>query len=113
MKYAYWLVLGLLVLMSLAAGGAKLAAMPQEVAFFADAGIDAKWLLPLGLVQIVAGLLAILPRTRSLGAASMALGFLISSAVIFMTGNIGFGLVSLLPVLLSGLIAHRERRAAV
>ena len=106
MKYVYWLLLGLLVLMSLAAGGAKLAAMPQEVAFFSAAGLDANLLSPLGLVQIVGALLAVLPRTRVAGASTMALGFLASSVVIFMIGNSGFGLISLIPVVLSALVAR-------
>lgn len=111
MKYVYWVILGLLALMSVAAGGAKLAAMQQEVAFFAEAGLDVTWLLPLGAVQVIGAFLAIYPRSRAIGAAIMALGFFVSSVVIFMTGNIGFALISLIPVFLSGFVARYASRA--
>ncbi|QLC23492.1 hypothetical protein HFP51_09610 [Parasphingopyxis sp. CP4] len=112
MKYVYWVILALLALMSLAAGGAKLAMMQQEVTFFAEAGLDAKWLYPLGTVQVIGALLAIYPRSRALGAVVMALGFFVSSVVILMTGNIGFALISLIPVILSGFVARYASRAS-
>ena len=107
MKYLHIIVLIILVLLSLAAGGAKIMEMPQEVQFFETAGLNTSLLLPLGVVQVVGALLAIYPPARKAGAAIMALGFLCSAMAIFMTGNTSFGTFSLLPVLLSLFLVWR------
>ncbi len=99
-----YLTIGLravLVLLSLAAGLAKLLSTQAEVEFFASAGLAENWLLPLGAIQVLGAALAVFPRTIKMGLAVIGVGFLISSVVIFMTGNASFGLVSLLPVALT------------
>ncbi|MGB5723228.1 MAG: hypothetical protein WBM39_02335 [Parasphingorhabdus sp.] len=108
MRYLFFAVLIILVIMSLAAGGAKVSHMPQEIQFFRDAGINSSWLLPLGGLQIIGGLLAVYHRTRQLGLAVVALGFLVSTIVIFMTGNVTFGVFSSLPVMLCVFIIWRS-----
>ncbi|MEE9434442.1 MAG: hypothetical protein V3V15_09410 [Sphingorhabdus sp.] len=100
MKYVAAVVLAMMTVLSILAGGVKLLKMPQEIQFFADAGISSSWLLPLGALQILGGLLAIPRKSRQGGLSIIALGFLASTIVIFMTGNAGFGLFSLAPVLL-------------
>lgn len=108
MKYLFYAVLIILVILSMAAGGAKVAGMPQEIQFFQDAGIHSVWLMPLGGLQLIGGLLAIYHRTRRTGIALIAIGFLVSTVVIFMTGNSGFGVFSLIPILLCVLIFRRS-----
>ena len=105
MKIVKAIILVLLVLMSAAAGAAKVFQTPQETAFFESVGLSAFWLLPLGVVQIAGALAAIVHQTRRIGMAFVAAGFLVSAIIIFMTGNIGFGLISLLPVLLAAAIS--------
>ena len=78
-------ILVIVILPSLSAGAVKLMKMPQEVKFFHDAGLGVTLLVILGTV-IAAG------------------SFLASTVVIFMTGQVGFGFFSLLPVVLAGLI---------
>ena len=107
MKYLMALILIVLVLLSAAAGVAKVLNMPQEVQFFEQAGLSASWLLPLGIIQILGALLAIYGPTRRMGSITMALGFLLSAAAIFMTGNMVFGAISLLPVFFSLFAAYR------
>ncbi len=111
MKYLYFAVLIILVIMSLAAGGAKVANMPQEIEFFREAGINASWLLPLGGIQIIGGLLAVYHRTRRMGLTLVATGFLISTIVIFLTGNVQFGAFSALPVFLCVVLIWRSRNS--
>lgn len=101
MKLLGYIILTLLGLMSFAAGIAKVLATPQEVAFFESAGVSESWLLPLGILQITAAIAAAVPRTRRIGLIAIAIGFAISSIIIFMTGNTSFGLVSLVPVILA------------
>ncbi|WP_299194773.1 DoxX family protein [uncultured Erythrobacter sp.] len=94
------IVFGLLALLSLAAGGAKLAAMPQEVEFFSALGLDTFWLHALGAVQVAGAIACILPATRKIGAFAVATGFGFSAAMIFATGNMMFGAISLVPMVL-------------
>lgn len=108
MKYLFYTVLVIMVILSLAAGVAKVSHMPQEIQFFKEAGIHSTWLLPLGSFQMIGGLLAIYHRTRRAGSAVIGLGFLLSTFVIFMTGNSAFGVFSLLPVLLCIFIFWRS-----
>ena len=112
MKIVAYGLLAALVLMSIAAGGAKLANMPQEIAFFREAGVSALWLVPLGLVQIGGAAASVFARTRVAGLALMAAGFLASSMMVFATGDIRFGALSLIPVVLAlALIGWEKRRA--
>ena len=110
MKYLSLASLAIVVLLSLLAGGAKIMSMPQEVQFFAAAGIDAMWLLPLGILQAFGGLLAVFGRSRVAGSICMALGFLVSAITIYLTGNLPFALFSLLPVLLCGVPIWYSRK---
>lgn len=97
-----------MVALSLAAGGAKISSMKQEIQFFRDASIDLDWLLPLGVLQIVGGLFAVYSRTRGAATILVALGFLISTFVIFRTGNSEFAVASLAPILLCAFIFWRS-----
>ena len=107
MKIVGLVVLGLLALLSLAAGGAKIAQMPQEVQFFSQLGLDALWLYPLGALQVVGALACLLPNTLRMGAFAIAAGFAVSSIMIFMTGNTMFGAISLVPAALALLLGWR------
>ncbi len=98
-------LLAIILLLSLAAGLAKVLSTPAEVQFFASAGLAEGWLLPLGLVQLLGAIAVVVARLRRIGLLAIAGGFALSSAVIFATGNMTFGLVSLIPVALAMLLA--------
>ena len=104
MKLALNILLIILVLMSLAAGAAKLLQVPQEAQFFADAGLGTGVMMALGALQILGAALSVPPKFRKAGAAIMGAGFLASAVIILMTGNMGFAAVSLLPVVLCGVV---------
>ncbi|MBT8388940.1 MAG: hypothetical protein KJP13_04755 [Altererythrobacter sp.] len=101
----------IVAVLSLAAGGAKLASMPQEVQFFENAGVSIAFLIPLGGLQVAGGLLTVIKRTRPIGSLLSAACFLVSAVMIFGSGNIGFGFVSLLPVALSALLYSYTKRS--
>lgn len=101
MTYVKWGLRAVLVLLSLAAGVAKLMQTPAEMEFFASARLDSFWLYPLGAVQVFGAALAILRGPGNIGLGLIAAGFAVSSVVIFMTGNITFGLISLIPLALT------------
>lgn len=109
MKILTLVAVAIVVLLSLAAGGAKLASTPQEVQFFEAAGLGTAWLVPFGILQILGGLLAIPKSLRWIGATICAACFLASAAMVFATGQTSFGLISLLPVLLAGFVVWSSK----
>jgi hypothetical protein len=58
-------------------------------------------------IQIVGGILLAVRKTRILGAALVMSAFLVSTVLIFMSGNSKFGLISLVPVALTGVIIYQ------
>ncbi|NNC73428.1 MAG: hypothetical protein HKN78_11220 [Sphingomonadaceae bacterium] len=112
MRYLWPALLAIIIVLSIAAGAAKLLQMEQEVGLFAVAGIAPFWLIPLGAVQVIGAILAVMTRTRRAGLLLIAIGFLVSALIIFATGQMGFGAVSLVPVALALLLAMSARRTA-
>lgn len=108
MKILALIAVGLLALLSLAAGGAKLALMPQEVQFFGQLGLSQIWLYPLGAIQVLGALACALPKTRRLGTSAIGIGFAISSIMLFLTGETVLGGISLFVSGLCGAVQLAE-----
>jgi hypothetical protein len=106
MKILYIITLGLLSLLSIAAGAAKVMQVPQEMAFLQSFGLSVTAIIAFGSIQIVAGILLAIPKTRLYGAGLVSLGFLISSVLVFTSGDIGFGLFSLLPLIVACIVVY-------
>ncbi|NNC47491.1 MAG: hypothetical protein HKO13_03550 [Sphingomonas sp.] len=100
----------LLALLSLAAGAAKVMLMPQEIDVFQAAGLGSSALLALGVLQILGSLMVVPAQFRTTGLWLITAGFVMSSLVIFATGNVVFGLISLIPPLLAGWLARTSKR---
>lgn len=111
MKIAVTIVAVLTGLLSLAAGGAKIALVPQEVVFLSQFGFVKENTVAFGIVQVVGGLLMLAPKTRFFGALVAGAGFALSVALLLAAGNAAFAGVSLVPVLLSGFVAYQVRVA--
>jgi hypothetical protein len=108
-KTLIWILLALL---GVAAGIAKMLQSPQEMAFFqGQIGFSAEAIMAFGLLQFVTGAMLIFKKTRLLGAALLGVTLLLSSIVIFMAGEISFGVVSLIPVLMADLVVWFEIKA--
>ena len=101
MKIVRVIILVIVALLSLAAGVAKIMKTPQETTFFDSLGIDLTFMLILGVLQVAGGIFIFVPKVRKVGAIVAAIAFSISTIMIFMTGQIGFGLFSLLPIVLA------------
>lgn len=115
MKIAATILAVLLGLLSIAAGGAKVALVPEEVAFLSQFGFGTGLTVSFGAVQVLAGVLMVVPLTRPYGAALAALAFSLSAALLASTGDLAFAGVSLLPTILAGVVAYQSasaRRAA-
>ncbi len=109
MKLAFTILAVSIGLLSVAAGGAKVALVPEEAAFLAQFGFSDLATRAFGIVQVLAGVLLVVPATRMPGALLAAAGFAVSAALVFSDGNAAFGGVSLIPVALALLIAYRVR----
>ncbi len=98
----------ILGLLSIAAGAAKITLVPEEAAFLRQSGFSDTPIIAFGLVQALGGALLVIPRTRAFGALICAAGFALSAALLLVAGNLAFGGVSLLPIVLCGLVAYRS-----
>ena len=111
MKIAVTVIAVLIGLLSLAAGGAKIALVPQEVVFLSQFGFVKGHTVSFGVVQVAGGLLMLIPMTRLFGALIAAAGFALSGALLLAAGNTAFAGVSLVPVLLAGFVAYQDMSA--
>ena len=110
MKIVNILIVAVIALLSIAAGLAKVMQLPQEIEFLQGLGLSVFLIIVFGLVQIVGGVLIAPKRTRMPGAVLVASGFAVSAVLIFMGGNVTFGLVSLIPTALAAMIIYQTLR---
>ena len=99
-----------LALLSLAAGLPKIMQMPQELEFLKVIGFSAVGVSVLGVVQVLGGILLPWPRTQLVGALLAGVPLAVSTVAIFASGNVVFGLVSTVPILLLALVLYFGHR---
>ena len=99
----------LLILLGGAAGFAKVTQAPPEIAFFAGLGLGAIVVVVFGVLQLVGALSLIFAKTRFIGAILLDVTFSLSVVMILMTGQIGFALVSVVPVLMASWVIYDTR----
>lgn len=104
MKILNIVLVVLITLLSIAAGIAKVMEMPQEVQFLNQFGFNSTLVIAYGLVQILGGVLLAVPKTLKLGAIITVLAFSLSTILLFVSGDFIFGLVSLIPIVLTSII---------
>ena len=83
---------------------------PQEMEFLQSAGLGPAQIMLFGLLQVAGAVLLVPKKTRFAGALLAAAAFAVSAVLIFLQGNMAFGLISLLPVALAGLIAYQAAK---
>ena len=101
----------LISMLSMAAGAAKVAQVPSEMAFLQSMGLSPRAILLFGGVQIVGAILSLAGRTRIAGLWLVSAMFLLSAALIFYSGSFVFGVISLLPVGIAVLLIIKSRKA--
>ena len=104
-------VLLILILLGVAAGIAKTMKMPQELEFFQAVGLSEMSLVLFGAAQICGAVLLVFRRSRLGGAVISTIMFSASAIMVFITGALGFGAVSLLPALMSVWIIRDTARS--
>lgn len=108
MRIVITIVAVLLGLLSIAAGVAKIALVPDEVEFLSQFGFTTVLTVFFGAVQALGGILLLFPITRSYGSFLAAIAFAFSAALLSVAGNWEFAGVSLVPAILAGLIAYQS-----
>ena len=96
MKISTKIALALMVLLAAASGVAKITLMPQEVAFFGAFGFSNNVLIGFGLLQVLAAVLLLLPKSRRFGLVLLAVTFVASSVVLLAAGKTIMAVVTLL-----------------
>ena len=104
------LIIAIIVLLSIAAGLAKVMQTPQEMEFLQGLGLSSALIIAFGLVQIAGGVLLVPKKTRLLGAVLATSALVLSTVLIFVGSNLVFGLVSILPIALACVIIYRVPR---
>ena len=110
MKIINLLIVVIIALLSIAAGLAKVMQTQQEMEFLQGLGLNSFLIVGFGLVQIIGGVLLVPKRTRMPGAILVALALVVSTALIFIGGNFAFGLFSIMPIALVGVIIYQTAR---
>ena len=110
MKILNILIIAIISLLSIAAGLAKVMQTPQEMEFLQGAGLNSVMIVAFGLVQILGGVLLVPPKTRMPGAVLATSALVVSTVLIFVGGNLTFGLVSILPIALASVIIFQSAR---
>jgi len=95
-------------LLSIAAGAAKIALVPEEAEFLSQFGFTNALTMSFGIVQALGGLLLVIPVTRFYGSLMVAAGFTLSAVLLGASGNAVFAGVSLVPIMLAGFVAYRS-----
>ena len=111
MRIASILVLVLLTLLSILSGVTKIVLMPEDVEFFGRYGFSNPMLIAFGATQLIGGVLMPFRKTRFVGAAIVAITFLVSLVLLLVDGNIPVSIVTAVATLLLGIVMKRSRSA--
>ena len=108
MRIASTLVLVILVFLSIFSGVTKIALMPEDVEFFGMYGFSNPRLIAFGATQLIGGILMPFRQTRFVGAAIVAITFLVSLVLLLIDGNIPVSIVTAVATLLLGIVMKRS-----
>lgn len=101
MKIVFKINLVLLVLLSLSTGIFKIIQQEADVVLFEKIGFNIMATTALGWIQLLGGILLIIPKSRLYGAYLMLPTFIVASIAVFANELIGFGIVSIVFILMS------------
>ena len=110
MKIANILIILIVVLLSIAAGLAKVMQTEHEMEFLQSFGLNGVLIIAFGMVQVSGGVLLGHSKTRMFGAVLALSAFVASTILIFVGGNLAFGLLSIIPIALTCVIVYQSAR---
>lgn len=97
------ITLAILVFLALSSGVTKILLLEQDVAFFAKYGFSRTAIVIEGASQVIGGVMLVFQRTRFVGAAIVAITFLMSAILLYMDGNIPVMIVTIIALVVLGL----------
>ena len=110
MKWVWMIILAILTLLAISSGATKVMLMQQEVDFFGKYGFSSTAIIFFGALQLLGGVLLPFKKTRFMGAAVIALTFLISLVLLILDGNAPLSAVTAVVTILLVLVMARSRR---
>lgn len=110
MKIVSIILIATMALLSIAAGLAKVMQVPEEMTFLTGLGLDNTMIFIFGAIQIVGGILLAIPKSKMYGSVIVAISFLGSAILVLVGGNFTFGIVSMLPVVITGFIVYQTSK---
>ena len=113
MKIVFTIILAILTLLAISSGITKIMLLPQDVDFFGRYGFSNPVLIAYGAVQVIGGVLLPFKKMRFVGAAIVAVTFLVSLVVLLMDGNIPVSVVTIVMTLLLGVVMKRSWKTAL
>jgi hypothetical protein len=99
MKILNILLIGLIALLCITAGAAKVMRLSEEMVFLQGFGFDANMVTIFGIIQLSGGSMLLNRKLRTYGGVLALSAFSLSSLLLFLDGNLTFALLSLLPVI--------------
>ncbi len=100
MKVLLTIILGLLVLLAISSGITKIMLMPQDLEFFGRYGFNNLMLIIFGIIQVVGGVLMVIPKIRLYGAITVITTFGISLVLLIIEGNFVVSVITLIAMAL-------------
>jgi len=113
LKYFWLAIVAVLTFLAISSGITKVILMQQEVDFFGKYGFSDPILMLYGAVQLVGGILLPFKKTRFIGAAIVAITFIISLLILILEGNIPVSVVTSVATMFLGLVMVRSRPGSV
>ena len=108
MKVLNTIILVVVIGLAIGSGIAKIMLIPEDVAFFSSAGLSKTLIVLFGAIQLISVILVIVKKWRNVGAIILGMTFGFSTILIFLSGKITFGLISILPLVLILLIVKKK-----
>ena len=108
MKVFNILIVAVIALLSIAAGLAKVLQTQQEMEFLQGLGLSTFLIVVFGLAQVLGGIMMAPDKTRLHGTVLVTFALILSTILLFMGGNVAFGLFSVIPIALAGVIISQN-----
>jgi len=110
LKIVSILIISVIALLSISAGLAKVMQTEQEMVFLQSFGLNSVLIVAFGMIQIAGGVLLVPSKTRMFGAVLATSALLVSTILIFVGGDLVFGLLSIIPIVLTCVIFYQSAR---
>lgn len=110
MKYFWIIAIAVLTFLAISSGITKVMLMQQDIDFFGKYGFSNPMLIFFGAVQLIGGSLLPFKKTRFIGAAVVAITFIISLVMLLLDGNIPVSVVTLFATVMLGMVMIRNWR---